>query len=210
MNLIAQLLPEVVVCVEARDDADVDLFPEEATVVARAVPKRRREFTTGRACARLALGRLGLPESAVGSGAHGEPLWPRGVVGSLTHCTGFTACAVARSDALTALGIDAEPDAPLPEGVREDVLHGREREEVASGAWRDVVHLDRLVFSAKEAVYKAWFPLAGRRLGFEDVELDVRLDGGFSAAVLVPGPAAEFRGRWVAANGLVCTAVVMP
>src|SRR4051812_9450636 len=111
------LVPPFVACAETTHDLlDIDLFPSEREALGSAVEKRRREFTTGRACARQALSRLGTPVVALPSGPHGEPLWPAGTVGSITHCRGYRACAVARSEAVTALGIDAEPNEPLPPG----------------------------------------------------------------------------------------------
>jgi 4'-phosphopantetheinyl transferase EntD len=214
--VLEHLVPSSVACAETTGDhLDIDLFDAEREALGRAVEKRRREFITGRACARLALRRLGAPVVAIPSGPRGEPLWPPGVVGSITHCRGYRACAVARSDAVTALGIDAEPNEPLPDGIAEDVLHGRER-ELAAG-WTAPVDLPRLVFSAKEAVYKAWFPLTGRWLGFEDVEVSVDpAGGGFRARLLVAGlvvagvPVTELAGRWTLQDGIICTAVVVP
>jgi 4'-phosphopantetheinyl transferase EntD len=213
--VIERLVPDSVVVVSTREDlVDVDTFVEETRSLGQAVDKRQREFTTGRACARQALRRLGLEAVAIDSGAHGEPLWPTGVVGSITHCDGYRACAVARCEDVRALGIDAEPDEPLPDGVFEQVAFGREPAlaDREAGAC-----LDRLLFSAKEAVYKAWFPLTGRWLGFDDVELAIDAGGGtFRAELLVPGPVVdgarltEFRGRWCAENGVVATAVVVP
>lgn len=220
--VLEHLVPPSVACAETTGDhLDIDLFDAEREALGRAVEKRRREFITGRACARLALRRLGAPVVAIPSGPRGEPLWPPGVVGSITHCRGYRACAVARSEALTALGIDAEPNDPLPAGVLEDVLHGGERE--LRGEWSPhmshgaAVDLPRLVFSAKEAVYKAWFPLTGRWLGFEDVEVSVDpAGGGFRARLLVAGlvvagvPVTELAGRWTLQDGIICTAVVVP
>jgi 4'-phosphopantetheinyl transferase EntD len=210
-----------VACAETRQDRlDADLFPSESEALGRAVEKRRREFTAGRACARLALERLGVPVVAIPSGPHGEPLWPAGIVGSITHCHGYRAAAAARSDAVAALGIDAEPNGPLPPGVLEEVVHGRERDLVDAGLApvpdAPPVDLPRLLFSAKEAIYKAWFPLAGRWLGFEDVEVSVDPAGGFRARLLVPGPVVGdrpltgFTGRWALADGIIATAVVVP
>ncbi|HEY7101617.1 MAG TPA: 4'-phosphopantetheinyl transferase, partial [Mycobacteriales bacterium] len=93
------------------------LLPEEEVLVARAVGKRRAEFTTVRTCARIALGRLGLPPAPLLSGPKREPLWPDGVVGSITHCDGYRAVAVARADQLATIGIDAEPHDTLPAGI---------------------------------------------------------------------------------------------
>jgi 4'-phosphopantetheinyl transferase EntD len=172
--MLQRLLPTSVVAVETRTDRlDVELFPEEERALGRAVEKRRREFTTGRACAREALARLGIRSVAIGSGRDGEPLWPAGIVGSITHCDGYRACAVAPAGAVLALGIDAERDAPLSDGVWAEVAFGSElalRAPAGPGP-----HLDAVLFSAKESVYKAWFPLTRRRLGFADAQ--VAIDG---------------------------------
>jgi 4'-phosphopantetheinyl transferase EntD len=211
--VIAGLVPDFVAWAETREDLlDVELFPEERASLGRAVDKRRREFTPGRACARLALERLGAPVVAIPNGERGEPLWPPGVVGSITHCRGYRACAVAWSDRVAGLGIDAEPNEPLPDGVFEEVAHGAERELGPAGE----AHSDRLLFTAKEAIYKAWFPLAGRWLGFEDVELSLDpANAGFTGRLLVPGPVVdgqdlhEFRGRWTVDDGVICAAVIL-
>lgn len=173
--MIEEILPAGVAVVDTVHDADsVPLFPEEECAVARAVDKRRREFTTGRACARSALAKLGVPAGPIPSGERGEPCWPPGVVGSITHCVGYRACAVAHGSEFLALGIDAEPHAPLPDGLLGDIALPEE------AVWLDRlqenvpgVHWDRLLFSAKESVYKAWFPLARRWLGFEDALLNI-------------------------------------
>ena len=99
-----------------------------------ADPRRRAEFTAGRACARTALARLGLPAAPVLAGRAGEPRWPAGVTGSITHCAGYRACAVARTADLAALGIDAEPNAGLPAGLIESVAGHAERAWIARQA----------------------------------------------------------------------------
>lgn len=215
--MIERLVPDAVAVVSTREDlTDVELFPEEEEAVGRAVEKRRREFTTGRGCARLALGRLGIEPVAIPGGERGEPLWPEGVVGSITHCRGYRACAVARTGDVLSVGIDAEPHAPLPDGVLGQVAFGSELTMVAAGDGG--VCLDRILFSAKEAIYKTWFPLAQRWLGFEDVELTIDVGAAtFHARLLVPGPVVggaaltEFRGRWAVEDGLVgAAAAVLP
>jgi 4'-phosphopantetheinyl transferase EntD len=216
------LVPDPVATAETRQDPpDIELFGAELGSLGPAVEKRRREFMTGRACARLALERLGAPVVAIPRGQRGEPLWPAGVVGSITHCLGYRACAVAWSEAVIALGIDAEPNAPLADGVLEKVAHGRELAEVGGRppptGGEHQVDLPRLLFSAKEAVYKAWFPLTGQWLGFEDVELSIDVvQARFRARLLVDGPVVdgarltEFAGRWAVEDGTICTAVVIP
>ncbi len=214
--MIERILHSAVVAVEAREDAaDAWLFPEERFVVGRAVEKRRREFTTARACAHAALERLGVPPVPIPTGERGEPLWPAGVVGSITHCEGYRACAVARSSQIATLGIDAEPNAALPEGLLGDIARTEELPSLQALARESPhIHWDRLLFSAKESIYKAWFPLARRWLGFEDAV--VAIDGAagtFTARLLVSGPSlggrplTGFSGRWMVGEGIVMTAI---
>ena len=75
------------------------LFVEEEQVIAHAVPVRRREYAVVRSCARVCLGRLGYPRVPILPGVGGAPIWPAGVVGSLTHCAGYAAAAVGPSPA---------------------------------------------------------------------------------------------------------------
>ncbi len=206
--MIDQLVPDGVATVEEfQDRLDAELFPEEAALIQNAVEARRREFATGRDCARRALSQLGVPAAPLLSGPHREPRWPAGVVGSITHCAGYRAAAVATDERLAAIGIDAEPDEPLPAGVLEAIATGDEAaamKELPSGvAW------DRLLFCAKESLYKAWFPIAQRWLGFEDAVVTLS-PSTFTADILVPGPLTRVTGRWVAARGLVLTAVAVP
>jgi 4'-phosphopantetheinyl transferase EntD len=216
--MIEEILPEVMCAVEARcDRADLSLPPEEEAALGRAVEQRRREFASARACARDALVGLGLPPVPIPIGARGEPRWPVGVVGSITHCNGYRACAVGRASEILTVGIDAEPNGPLPDGVLAAIARAEELSrlrELRSAA--PEVHWDRLLFSAKESVYKAWFPVTRRRLGFEDATLtfDLRRHT-FAALLLVPASPldgespTELRGRWLVRDGLVVTAIAL-
>lgn len=216
--MIETILPGAVISVEAREDPDgIVLFAEEEASVGQAVDKRRREFTTARACVREAFSQLGLPPSALTNGARGEPLWPSGIVGSITHCDGYRACAIARSTEMATIGIDAEPHAALPDGVLHEVATVQELSWLEDRR-RDLpgVHWDRLLFSAKESVYKAWFPLAKRWLGFEDAAVTVNTSTEtFAARLLVSGPPlgdrqlTGFSGRWLIRDGLVLTAIAL-
>src|ERR1035441_10080768 len=157
--MIDSILPEEAIAVETREDsADGVLFPAERAALARE-----------------AFSRLGVPSLPVTSGWGGEPQWPSGLVGSITHCEGYRACAVARSTDLASVGIDAEPNAPLPDGVLAEIARSEELPWL-SHLKHDVpgAHWDRVLFSAKESVYKAWYPLAKRWLGFEDTILKVQ------------------------------------
>lgn len=214
--MLAELLPAQVRAVEVFDDPpEARLHPEEEVYVARAVKVRRREFTTGRYCAREALRRLGLPPTAIARGKRGAPAWPDGVLGSITHCTGYRAAAVAHASDLVTIGIDAEPNQALPGGVLELVASRSERAMLATLAksMPDVAW-DRLLFSAKESVYKAWAPLTGAFLDFDGAELTFDpAAGAFLArlrtpgASLVGGPRSELAGRFAVGGSLVVTAI---
>ena len=216
--MLADMLPPEVAAVEAFGDMlDIVLFPEEEAVLVRAVDKRRREFTTARACARAALATLGLPPAPIVPGLRGAPQWPPGVVGSMTRCAGYRAAAVARDQDVLTVGLDAEPDDRLPEGVLNAIATADERARLcALASAAPEPSWDRLLFSAKESVYKAWFPLTRRWLGFEEAAITINpSDGTFTARLLVPGPVLDgrqltgFTGRWLARHGLVLTAITV-
>ncbi|MEU0342627.1 4'-phosphopantetheinyl transferase superfamily protein [Streptomyces bobili] len=227
--MIEELLPETVIAVEAhgedgvREFGDGPLYPQEEALVARAVAKRRREFTLVRSCARRAMEKLGVPPQAVLPGERGAPTWPAGLAGSMTHCDGYAAAALVRAADLASLGIDAEPHQPLPDGVLSAIALPAERERLRRlAADRPEVHWDRLLFSAKESVYKAWFPLTRKWLDFSeaDIEIDAGLAvtarGTLRARLLVPGPVVDgcrlghFEGSWTVGRGLVATAITVP
>lgn len=224
--MIEELLPESVVAVEAfgdHEDQETSLYPEEQQLVARAVAKRRREFAAVRVCARRAMDKLGVPPQPVLTGERGAPRWPAGLVGSMTHCDGYRAAALVRAADLASLGIDAEVHGPLPEGVFESIALPAEQDRHRRlCATRPGVHWGRVLFSAKESVYKAWFPLARAWLDFSEADIELITEPGpgtrgrFHARLLVPGPVVDgvrltgFDGRWLVADGLVLTTVAVP
>ncbi|MEU3716837.1 4'-phosphopantetheinyl transferase family protein [Streptomyces californicus] len=226
--MIERLLPDDVSCAATREETvpDGTLFPEEEALMARSVAKRRNDFATARACARRAMAGLGLPPVAVLHGHRGKPLWPEGIVGSLTHCHGYRAAALAREQDVLSLGIDAEPHAPLPEGVRELVTLPAERERIGPQAEEGsgALHWDRVLFSAKESVFKTWYPVTGVELDFVEADLTMHQEsdpggggtpgaacGTFTARLLLTDPAlpTTLRGRWRIEDGVIATAVLV-
>ncbi|OZC61086.1 4'-phosphopantetheinyl transferase [Rhodococcus sp. 15-725-2-2b] len=218
--MIESILPNGVVSAELfADPPGLTPHPLEAPLVAKAVDKRKREFTSARHCARVAMEKLGVEPAPIMRGKSGAPQWPKGVVGSLTHCDGYRGAVLAYSMQVRSVGIDAEPHGPLPDGVLEAVSLPAEREWLEA-AGREDIHWDRVLFCAKEATYKAWEPLTGRWLGFEDAHITFErtgsgddLSGTFHSELLVPGdtvsgpPLSAFDGRWMVAGGLVMTAI---
>jgi len=186
--------------------------------MAAATPGRRAEFATTRRCARDALTRLGLLAAPIGQGPQREPLWPDGVLGSLTHCAGYRAAAVGLQSTLSGLGIDAEPHEPLPPGVDRLIVMPDERPMLALlSAEQPGVCWDRVLFCAKEASYKAWYPLARTWLGFDDVRMTLDpVARSFTATLLRPWPTATgitlgaLAGRFAVQAGLILTCATIP
>jgi 4'-phosphopantetheinyl transferase EntD len=224
-KLMSSVLPSTAASVENlasaelySDPPELAPMPEEEPLIARSVAKRRNEFITVRYCARLAMGKLGFAPVPILKGDKGEPCWPDGVVGSLTHCAGYRGAVVGRGGAVRSVGVDAEPHEVLPDGVLDAISLPEERREMA--ALPAGVHWDRILFCAKEATYKAWFPLTKRWLGFEDAHITFNVDesgsgGTFESMILIDGatlsgpPLTSLAGRWSVEQELVLTAIVL-
>jgi 4'-phosphopantetheinyl transferase EntD len=216
--MFEQLLPDGIVAVEAFEDLpDEPVFPGEEDLVANAVEIRRREFVTGRRCAREAIVKLGYEPVAIRSGPRREPKWPSGLVGSITHTVGFRAAAVTRRNTFASIGIDAEQNGKLPDGLEASITVAGEPKMLAGlKSAFPATHWSRLLFSAKEAIYKAWYPITTRWLGFKDARLKIDPAGTFTATLLVSGaradggpPLIELHGRFLIAHGLIATAVAV-
>lgn len=175
------------------------LHPEERAAIARAIPARQREFAGGRLAARRALAQIGQTDHAIPMGADRAPIWPRGVCGTITHAGPVCLAAASADPGLVGLGIDLEPDEPLPPDLLAEILLPEERDLPA-----------RLVFSAKEAVFKALYPIVGHVFGFDAVRL--RLDAhSFTAQTcqrLGPIPIGTcLTGGYWRGEGLILTAL---
>jgi enterobactin synthetase component D len=161
---------------DARDLAV--LFPgiELPATLFAAVRKRQFEFLAGRSCAREALRRCApeLVRTPIGSGRHREPLWPPGIVGSVTHCLGYASVALARRNDAVALGLDAEC------WLQEDDLAATasqiaSNDELKRSARDFCASLPRaltLIFSAKETLFKCLFHEVRRYWGFLDAVVE--------------------------------------
>ena len=183
-----------------------ELLGEERAMVAGALKARRSQFATGRWCARVALGEVAeMGDVPLLTDEHGAPQWPPGFVGSITHTASWTAAVACRQGwraGIRSIGLDAEDAAPLPPGVLEVVASRRERGDVHRLTTADPgTPWDTVLFTAKEATYKAWYPLAAVVLSHDDIHVRLSRDGRFSATVrLSAGRAARgarrVRGRW--------------
>ena len=214
--MLSALLPEPVVVVETQDTVDPGgLYPAEAACIEKAVAKRRSEFATGRRCARRALAALGIENFPLLPDADRVPLWPEGIVGSISHAAGYVAVAVTRREVFAGLGVDVErADRLKPDLVAricrpDEILRLEGLPSAEKADWY------KLVFSAKESVYKAYYPLARTFLGFQDVDIVIDAQAGSFTATLVRPDAPDaagtrdFRGRYAFSAEHVFTAVVL-
>jgi 4'-phosphopantetheinyl transferase EntD len=187
----------------ARIQGERDLFPEEQSCVASAVPKRRAEFSTGRWCARQALQALSLPPQAIPMGAFRGPVWPAGTSGSITHAGGICVAVVARSVACPGLGIDIlETAVALPIVAAAETILDAPGDDLAL-SMQYAVDSRVLRFSAKESVIKAVSARMGRWVDF--TEICVRFDSS-SFQASVAGYAAVIPGRWALLDEFLLTA----
>lgn len=149
----------------------VPLWDEETAAVARAIPKRRAEFAAGRSAARAAMAEIGIAPVAIPQGRDRAPLWPAGLAGSIAHCDTCCIAAVALHGHYAALGVDIEPATRLATDLIEVICTPAERAWL--GNQPDPGLAAKVIFSAKEAVYKAQYPLTGKVIGFDAVTLEM-------------------------------------
>jgi 4'-phosphopantetheinyl transferase EntD len=141
--------------------------------IARSVIKRQAEYFYGRLCARHALLALGMAGHTVASGRMREPIWPDGVIGSITHSARYAAAAVVRTHPDHGIGIDIEQvvDATTRETILATVIDRHEHALLARVAGLSLDHCLTLAFSVKESFFKASCGVVGRYFDFDAVTL---------------------------------------
>lgn len=147
------------------------LYPEELTAVSRAVPKRQREFATGRANARTAMTRMGAAASCIPSGPDRAPVWPPGLIGSISHTDTACVAVVGRRTQMASIGIDLEDDLPIDQNLWPTICTPAETAHLRAQPLEWQGRLVTRLFSAKEAVYKWQYPLTGCMLDFQQVQV---------------------------------------
>jgi 4'-phosphopantetheinyl transferase EntD len=151
------------------DDHRQQLLPEERPAIENAVAKRQYEFSTGRLLARSAMAQLGIGASAVARDPERRPIWPDNALGSISHTGKLALAAVAHRQALRGVGVDLEEGERVVPQLHAKLFTPRELTVYAQSDPR----WTGLLFSAKEAGYKAANPIVGKFIGFQEVEIDV-------------------------------------
>ena len=180
---------------------------DEAQHLAQALPSRRREFAAGRAAARQAIAQLGISPAPIFAAKDRAPIWPQGLRGSISHTK--TLCAAVVTDGPHSLGLDLEQDTDLKAGLLSTICSDAELARIAG---TDKLRLAKLIFSAKEAAYKAQYPLTQMLFGFD--HMDIALDhdhSRFTATFLKPAgcfaAGDQLPGRYARTAGHLVTAV---
>jgi 4'-phosphopantetheinyl transferase EntD len=194
MNVTASPLADAIeamsvpgILVDHRIIADGDemaLLPEEMAAFAGSVLKVRRASGAARIVARTLLSRFGHGPCAIPKAIAGMPVWPAGIVGSLAHDAKIAIAAMAARSEFQSVGIDIEPAEPLAPDLLDIVATPKESERIEDDPFQG-----RLLFSIKEAVYKAVYPLDRTFLDHHDVEVSLA-DG---TAVVRQGRVVRFR-----------------
>lgn len=171
---VEKLFPPGVIAYEFRGVASADdLFPSERACVARSVEQRVREFAAGRLCARAGLAELGLNPTAVLPGRDRMPIWPSGIVGSITHTDSYCVAVVGLETHFAAIGVDSERIEDVSPSLWRLTMRAEELSRLQSLEEAACQQMAALTFSAKEAFYKCQYALTRSWLGFEDVVVHV-------------------------------------
>jgi len=174
--------------------------------------RRLLEFTAGRACAHEALAVLGIESNGVAMGPRREPIWPPETVGSISHCGTLVVAAVAPISLMATIGIDIEPALPLDSDLLRHICRPAELARLRHGP--DAALGGKLIFSAKESVYKCLWPATRQFLEFNDVEI-VPYETGGNFRVIGWGPLqdqswAHLTGRYALTDAYIITAAYIP
>ncbi len=190
---------------------DSYLWPEEEKILKSVSQKRRWDFVTGRKCAHVAMLTLGVDPVPVLTGDRNEPVWPDGLVGSITHTSNYAAAAIAHKSKILSLGLDAEPNEPLPHKVLSRISDTEEFNWVQNTKGKEIAHPGKLLFSAKEATYKAWNSVTKEWLGFRDAHVTFHLENQtFTVSINKASSIKTLSGTFGIAQDLILTAIEIP
>lgn len=214
MTHLERISSELVLAVCALDDGQAPLLGEEAALLQGSTRSRVKEFTAGRCMARSAMNVLGIQPQEILHGPGGEPLFPAGVCGSISHSASVATALVGRQSMFAAVGVDVNDGRPIGTLAAQDVTWAREtRLLVRLGICADEAAAHNFAFSAKEAIYKCQYRVTGYdRLHFHHVRLVAgRSDPAELLSVAgwrVPREIAAILGRVQLGRRLVCGAEI--
>ena len=202
------LFPRPIAAYELQGEAsEADLHELEAKCYPRAIEKRRLEFAGGRLCARRALADLEVEGFPLVAGPGRAPVWPGGIVGSITHAEGYCGAVAVSTGEYEGIGVDVEVCGRLGRDLESRICTPEEKRWLDSQPSSNRAESATLIFSAKEALYKCQYCITGAWLGFLDVTLEI--EAGSFEVHLVTSRASQLedrgpiRGRYHLDSGLV-------
>ncbi|MBW1902619.1 MAG: 4'-phosphopantetheinyl transferase superfamily protein [Deltaproteobacteria bacterium] len=207
------LLPPNIIVEESKiEDAQGLLFPDEEVLIARAVEKRRKEFTAGRTCLRNVLAKLGVSNGPILQNKMRSPQIPQGYTATITHSGELCAAAAVKKGEIEAIGIDVEEHSALEPNIEKMILVPNEQMMINDLPNRGSVHWEKVIFSAKESFYKAYFQITEQYLDYLEAEFLIEPENQrLSCHLLIPSPVSDlegrtFQGKYKIADGYVFTA----
>jgi len=155
---------------ESLQDELAIFIPEK---MSRAVQKRKAEYIAGRYCARKSLAAININNQTVESSEDRAPIWPQGVIGSITHSSGYASAVVAKKGELRGIGIDSEKciKDKTSRNISSHILTENETFEANTHVAANEHLYLTLVFSAKESIYKCLNPLVKQFFDFKHAEI---------------------------------------
>jgi len=214
-NAARYLLPKSVGVATADPRAQTSgVLPSEAAAMTAMVPKRRREFAAGRLAAREAMAELGHFNLPLPMGEDRAPIWPQGLVGSISHNDEAVIAVAADASDFRTVAIDLEADIPLDSTLFDEILSLEELGALQNFDVEMRGRIARLIFSAKECAYKCQYPLTRTLFGFDGFEIRLNpkthsFDARFTQAVGNFTKGQIISGQYYSGNGLILTTMAL-
>jgi 4'-phosphopantetheinyl transferase EntD len=206
------MMPEHLTCAVVAVSETLTIFDAENQLVQTAVPKRQNEFRAGRAAAHRALKSLGIPQQPILKAPDRSPVWPHGIIGSITHTAGIAAAMTGSTKHVAGIGLDIDGANPLKPDLYDYILTSQEQENRTATPTLSGTPRCKITFVAKEALFKAIYPITRKFFGFMDAQLDLTEDGYWTA--VVPETATKLpplfsiqQGRWAQVDDLIVATV---
>jgi 4'-phosphopantetheinyl transferase EntD len=190
-----------------------EVYASELVTIANAGRKRRDEFLAGRACAHACLEALGVDKQPIVAGEIGMPVWPEGILGSISHSEAYCAAVALRTGSARGIGLDIERDRAVTQTMEPVIFGDTETAQLSRLAPDERRRIATIAFSAKEAFYKAQFPRSRAFLEYRDARVEVG-EGRFDIFLLrdidrIGSCGDRLHGRYALADGYVLAGTII-
>ena len=134
---------------------------------------RKEHYRSGRICAGEVLSKLGtLGQPVLRDPQTREPLWPEGISGAITHSGKWAAAAAGKTSDVSGIGIDLEDlERQVDSRISRHVCIPEEQKWLQECGEDFLEQNLKIIFSAKESIFKAFFPYTRTYLHFHDARI---------------------------------------